>query len=93
MPSMSITQHPTTDIPANNPQAANTTFERVKFPPAGKANRAKIEGDSSAERASGASLENTGVMHPIEYVLLTIGTIVAILGVMAFVTLVKSSKY
>lgn len=32
-------------------------------------------------------------MHPIEYVLLTIGTIVAILGVMAFVTMVKSSKY
>jgi hypothetical protein len=29
-------------------------------------------------------------MHPIEYVLLTIGTIVAILGIFAFVALVKS---
>ncbi len=34
--------------------------------------------------------ENTGTMHPIEYVLLTIGTIVAILGVFALVALVKS---
>ncbi len=29
-------------------------------------------------------------MHPIEYVLLTIGTIVAILGVFALVAMVKS---
>lgn len=33
---------------------------------------------------------DTGTMHPIEYVFLTLGVIVFILGVMAFVALVKS---
>ena len=33
---------------------------------------------------------NTGTMHPIEYVMITIGTIVAILGLFALVALVKS---
>lgn len=40
--------------------------------------------------AESAEQENTGTMHPIEYVLLTIGTIVAILGVFALVAMVKS---
>lgn len=35
-------------------------------------------------------VENTVVMHPIEYVMLAIGTIVAILGLFALVALVKS---
>jgi hypothetical protein len=32
-------------------------------------------------------------MHPIEYVLLTIGTIVAILGVMALFAMVRSHSH
>jgi hypothetical protein len=32
-------------------------------------------------------------MHPIEYVLLTIGTIVAILGVMALIALTRSNAH
>ena len=34
--------------------------------------------------------ENTGAMHPIEYVLATIGAIVAILGFMALIAMVRA---
>lgn len=36
---------------------------------------------------------NTGPMHPIEYVVLTIGTIVIILAVMALVAMVRSHSH
>lgn len=35
-------------------------------------------------------LENTGAMHPIEYVMIALGTIVGILGVAGLVALVRS---
>ena len=40
--------------------------------------------------AYAAEEENTGTMHPIEYVLLTIATIITDFGVFALVALVKS---